>query len=74
MTVQAGLCLTWSETKLLVFSCSGSNFLTVVKIDFFHLENYANSHIDAQIIDCGYLLEPPEAVLMCALNLWLKQK
>ena len=25
MTVQAGLCRTWSEPKLLVFSCTGSN-------------------------------------------------
>ena len=25
MTVQAGLCLTWSETRLLVFSCEGSD-------------------------------------------------
>ena len=25
MTVQAGLCQMWSETKLLVFTCTGSN-------------------------------------------------
>ena len=40
MTVQAGLCRTWSEPKLLVFSRTGSNDVSVA-MDTYHVSGLA---------------------------------
>ena len=56
MTVQAGFCRTWSEPKLLVFSCTGSCvvYILVVKMKIFTGNFLIFFLIFAQNIDCGY--------------------
>ena len=42
MTVQAGLCCTWSEPKLLVFPCGGSNISVDMAVEQAHFGLFFN--------------------------------
>ena len=58
MTVQPGLCRTWSESKLLTFSHTGSNVIFSLSV---HVVNY---RVDSRAREC----ENPAYFVILALN------